>query len=707
LGRAEVETFLAKVARRKFEASGSYPAGIAAGAPFERKAPRTPYFDASDIAAPCCGAAATIVTSDEELVARVDAARPARYRAVPLTEVLGVGEGSSSENVLHRPSPLLFATAVREALADTADDAHLPLSAFRSAAFGVAHDAFPSIELSFTLAMGLPWERSAERIMEGWSNPFGGLLTFGHALGASGLVQVNKAHHLFCGDRRHVKEASPARSLFHPAGAIAFTTSVGGPLSHIVAGLFRGGFTRLPAPEQALRRGPNFASPLTHDWWVKRHQLRRVVPAYLKRLRGRVPGEPWLLEGVTYVSIRSALRALSEEDLSRLAFDGLEQLLAPEHLRVVRDELREAVRIVIGEADRVASMFDAFRMLTEEVLALSKSWRAAGMLKPGADALSEAKLAERVKECLRVPIAVVHGASDDRRARRRLLFLPAFELNYELLQEVDLISSSRNGHDQLMPVRVDSTMLPFWYGRATRPERPPNAARIASPKEIVDQILGHREGPESAAELQLLRIWFQPDPPRPVLEQALRAAGGFPDAPAPRLRVHQYVAEVIDRGTLADPAGADELLGRAAREAVPFLEPYESTAEQVGEVLVVAAFERPPFGNHSEDGILKLARFAREVAQATLEHRITIRAAICAADGALFEDASGRVNLASPSRARAAELLRTLSCSSPGSLLAVETTDTALREAIQQRMTGWKLEPSSQPSCAVWRKLQF
>src|ERR1700737_802230 len=86
------------------------------------------------------------LTRDEERVARLAARRNPRYRRLPLVEVLGVGEGSSNANFLQPESPLLFATAVREALAATADDARLPHSVFSQAAFAVLHDAFPSIE---------------------------------------------------------------------------------------------------------------------------------------------------------------------------------------------------------------------------------------------------------------------------------------------------------------------------------------------------------------------------------------------------------------------------------------------------------------------------------------------------------------------------------------------------------------------------------
>src|SRR3984893_1536163 len=240
LSRDEVEEPLARVSQRKFQLSNAYPAGFSSGRPAKRIARRTPYFDGADIAAPCCGAAVTILTSDEELVAQ-------------------------------REAPLLFATAVREALAATADDARLPHSVFSQAAFAVLHDAFPSIELAFLLGMGLGWERAKERARDCWGNPFGGLLAVGHAIGASGLVQVTKALHLFAGDTRYVRRDAPGvgewRHSFRSEGALAATTSVGGPLSHIVGGLFRGGYEAVPTPKPrfAERRADEDALPVSAD----------------------------------------------------------------------------------------------------------------------------------------------------------------------------------------------------------------------------------------------------------------------------------------------------------------------------------------------------------------------------------------------------------------------------------------------------------
>src|SRR5438105_12958536 len=530
VSRAEVIALLERISSRKFEAAKQYPAGIQAGKPFRRDSPRTPYFDANDIAAPCCGSAACIVTSDEELALRVAAARSPRYRATSVTEVLGVGEGSSNENFLHRQSPLLFSTAVREALAATADDARRPISVFASSAFGVAHDAFPSIELSFLLAMGLSYERSAERMAEGWPNPFGGLLTFGHALGASGLVQVNKAHHLFSGDQRYVKDAPGTRRQgFRESGATAFTTSVGGPLSHIVGGLFRGGFEKLrPFAERGVVRQPDpETSPLATDWRAKRRQLQLALPSHLGRLRG--PGEPWLVEGITYVSIRSALRALGPEDAARLTFDGLEEYVLAERLEELRAQLRGVVVIVMGEAERLISMFDVFRLLTDEVRELTSAWRASGWISPAGARLPEEKLADRVKETLRVPLAVLCGASAEP-SRRRVQFLPAFGLDYASLEDVDLVWSTPRG--ELAPASRDPAQLPFWNAAAARPEREAAQQRPGFPQEMVDQILQRRAPPESAAELELLRLWFAPDPPRPALEQALRRAGPALASPA-------------------------------------------------------------------------------------------------------------------------------------------------------------------------------
>jgi hypothetical protein len=695
LQRDEIERLLSRVAARKLGAGAGYPAGIHAGRGYKRESRRTPYFDASDIAVPCCGAAATIVTSDEELALAIAASRSERFRTPPVTEVLGVGEGSSNENFLHRKSPLLFTTAVREAFADTADDARLPLSVFPCCAFGVAHDAFPSIELSFLLGMGLSWERSAERMAEGWSNPLGGLLTFGHALGASGLVQVNKAHHLFCVDQRYIAE-SPGhrREGFRRDGALAFTTSVGGPLSHVVAGIFRGGYQELrPLRDRVSRRAAGKeGAPAGTEWRARRYQLRLVLPSYLRGVDGA-----WLVEGTTYVSIRSCLKALTAEDVARLQFDGIEELVKPERLEELRVRLRTVVALVKQESERLSSMFDVFRVLTDEVRELAAGYVAGGLVPPEVAAQGEDRLADRLKECLRAPLMVLCAVQGDR-ARRQVRFLPQAGVSAAQLEEVDLISE-RTG----LPLPAPAERLPFWNARAKRPEDTAPAAPAASAKELLDRIVAQPGGPRDARELSLLRAWFAPDAPRTAVQRALREAGCTGAGPEPRVRSVFYLGEMSDPASRLPPEEGHELLGRAAREARAFVEAYQSGLVQVGPTLALVAFERPPFVTRADEVLISTARFAQEVARAVQEHGLSVRAAACAGEGGLFDDVAGRPSVASPAAARAQWLLACIRQVAQGrSALVIEGGSSLLVPLLKQRLVGWELQPEGPAGATIW-----
>ena len=522
LAPRELEAFLARVAARKAQVGANYPAGINAGKPFKRDTRRTPWFDASDIAVPCCGAAATIVTSDDALIEAIASSKTARFRTAPLTEVLGLGDGSTNPDLLHRKAPLLFAPAVYGALAGCADDAHVPVSTFTSSAFGVVHDAFPSIELSFLLALGLGWDRAAERMAEGWSNPVGGLLTFGHALGASGLVQINKAHHLFCVDRRYLLEAD-SRQGFREDGALAFTTSVGGPLSHIVCSLLRGGHQEHRPPRQ--RREPAAPAPVSAAWEAKARLLWMLLPSQLRA----VP-DAWLVEATTSVSIRSCLRALSADDVSRLDFEGLEELIAAPFLGEVRKRLRTVVAVAQQESERLSSMFDVFRLLTDEVREIVAECRAQGRLRPEASALEERRLVDRFKEALRVSLVVLSLPMEDG-AHRTVCFTGPGEL-----QEAAFVAA-----DTLRPLPAGPQALPFWTVRAVRPELPAEPDR-GDEAQVLGEIAAR--GPRTAAELRLLRTWFSLDPPRPLLERALSDAGlSGPSRPA--VRAVFYAGEVM------------------------------------------------------------------------------------------------------------------------------------------------------------------
>ena len=682
LGAAELESLLARVSARKAQTGANYPAGIHAGKPYRRDTRRTPWFDAADIAVPCCGAAATIVTSDEALVETIVASRGSRYRNAPVTEVLGVGDGSSNPDLLHRKSPLIFPQAVYGALANTADDGRIPLSTLPACAFGVLHDAFPSIELSFLLALGLGWDRAAERMAEGWSNPVGGLLTFGHALGASGLVQVNKAHHLFSLDQRYLPEAQ-SRQGFRADGALGFTTSVGGPLSHIVCTLLRGGYQESQPLRPRPLPGPPHV-PVSTSWDAKLPLLRLLVPSQLRAMPGA-----WLLEGTTSVSIRSCLRQLPPSDLARLKFDGLEELVSPEALDEIRQRLRTVVRVAQQEADRVSSMFDVFRLLTDEIRELASECRAHGKLHPSTAGLGDNEIAARMKESLRVSLALVSRPNANG-AHREVRFLSGGTAG---LEDAEFVAA-----DTLKPLPSPPQTLPFWNSRATRPSAPPSGPRGEMKR--IEELA--RRGPSTAAELDLLRVWFALEPTPPLLEAALRACGAVVEE-RPRVRAVFYAGEIIDAGPRLLPEEAHEFLGVVAYRARAYLEAYESEMTQVGPALSAVAFERPPFRSRIDAALLSAARFAQEVGRTVFEHGVVMSAAVCADEGAVFYDVNGRCAVASPGAQRAAQLLafaRKAAARRPA--FALEGASPLIVSLLEQRLTGWERIDDAPAEVALW-----
>ncbi len=147
----------------------------------------------SHVAPAATGACAVVLTSDERAVkAWLEATGHGR-----VVRVLGVGEGDDDPRVGARPEPLLFLKSMRQALVNLRRSTGVGHGFVRQSAFAVLHDAFPSIELAFLQALGFSPIEALERAVTEWPNPFGGLTAFGHALAASGLVQVAKAFHIF------------------------------------------------------------------------------------------------------------------------------------------------------------------------------------------------------------------------------------------------------------------------------------------------------------------------------------------------------------------------------------------------------------------------------------------------------------------------------------------------------------------------------
>ncbi len=403
-----------------------------------------------------------------------------------------------------------------------------------------------------------------------------------------------------------------------------------------------------------------------------------------------------MVEGVTSVSVRSCLRALRPDDIARLTFDGLEELVVPERLQEMRHRLRTVVAVAQQETERLASMFDVFRLLTDEVREIASECRSRALLLPQAAALADEKLTERFKESLRVSLAVLCRADGDR-AAREVRFLPQGALTVLALDEVTLVSP------QLDPLPAAREELPFWNVRAVRPPAPPVAPLAATPVGTVDALVARPGGPRTAAELELLRLWFSPDPPRTLLDRALRSTGAAGVASPPSVRAVFYAGEIADPGILVEADAAHELLGAAAREARAYLEAYESTVVQMGGTLLAVAFERPPFRTGGEEPLLSAGRFALEVARGAAEHGIQLRAAACSGEGSVYEDVNGRPAVASEAAARAAQLLAELpALSQRRAAFALSGASDLLTALLGPRLAGWDRAADRPFGATVW-----
>jgi hypothetical protein len=263
----------------------------------------------------------------------------------------------------------------------------------------------------------------------------------------------------------------------------------------------------------------------------------------------------------------------------------------------------------------------------------------------------------------------------------------------------ELVDADFVAADTLRPVQTRPEVLPFWTVRATRPELPPEPS-AGGESERLGEIAA--QGPRTAAELRLLRTWFSLDPPRPLLERAMRAAGIESTAPPP-VRAVFYAGEIADPGPQLTPREAHELLGFVAHRARAFLEAYASAATQVGPLLSVVAFEHPHVRAGLEAALFSAARFAQEIARSALDQGVVVRAAVCAGDGVVFEDVNGRPAVASPASRRATDLLAAARAIAPDRpAFTLEGASELVVTLLGQRLSGWERAAEGPPGAAVW-----
>ncbi|HET9754127.1 MAG TPA: hypothetical protein VFP52_14235, partial [Myxococcales bacterium] len=335
------------------------------------------------------------------------------------------------------------------------------------------------------------------------------------------------------------------------------------------------------------------------------------------------------------------------------------------------------------------SMFDVFRLLTDEMREIAAECKAQGRVRPEFSGLDEGKLAGSLKECLRVSVAVLSRPTNEDGAHRHVHFVGPSEL-----QDADFVTA-----ESLRRVDAPAEALPFWTVRASRPDVPPQESQ-AGADERLGEIAGR--GPQTAAELDLLRIWFSLDPVQPLLDRALRAVGvALPHHPT--VRAIFYAGEIVHPGPHLSARAAHELLGFVAHRARAFLEAYESAATQVGPALSVVSFEKAAGGAGGDAALFSAARFAQEIARSAFDHGVVVRAAVCVGEGAVFEDVNGRPAVASLAARRAAELLAAVRAISPRRpALALEGASELVMTLLGQRLTGWERAEGGPAGAATW-----
>src|SRR3989475_11697685 len=164
-------------------------------------------------------------------------------------------------------------------------------------------------------------------------------------------------------------------------------------------------------------------------------------------------------------------------------------LFRSQFLGEARKRLRTVVAVAQQESERLSSMFDVFRLLTDEVREIVEECRAQGRLRPEASGLDERRLVDRFKEALRVSLVVLSRPMEDG-AHRMVRYTGPGEL-----QEADFVAAAT-----LRPLPAGPEALPFWTVRAVRPDLPPEPYRCGE-ADALGAIASR--APTTAAELRL------------------------------------------------------------------------------------------------------------------------------------------------------------------------------------------------------------
>ena len=598
------------------------------------------------LAAASNGACAVVLTTNDDLVREWLQAK--KYGRV--VRVIGIGEGDDNPLVSQRREPFLFLKSVRQALAQLRRETETDLDFLQRSAFAVLHDAFPSIEMSFLIALGFSPIEAVHRSMSHWPNPYGGLTGFGHALAASGLVQIAKAFHIFVRPDEYVPQELP--ETLHrdytrtPRPIHCLTSSVGGPLTHIVTMLLEsvpvGERAELP-PSYAPRRrhGPMpevlLASaelgPMSFE--RKRRWAQEQMELYRRACHQCELRRPDASIGVVEARTRLDLRSI-EVPLPRHFFDRWKPAHPGADTHVLPETPPEIVAILTkpdfnardGSLDNAVS--DIVRN-SGTALSSRETW-----------------------EQLRPHVALISGGGPHLNDHpHRICLLP--DPNIQVGALVRVGSDGVRGFPFIIGVVADAPgLVPLWYQHEAGEERP----LLKNESGISGLVEALREGRMSIelwqqvfarAEDVLHKIRSNPQASPPP--SAVRLVKELLLTSAPN---RWHVADALERLSGADVGearGTSELTGCALFSlAQPTNKPQEINAvlDAISQfrgwlagadiranpfaesVSVFARFRRPSTGRAVEDGEAwpLILRFAKDVYARCLDQGVRLRIAV-------------------------------------------------------------------------------
>jgi hypothetical protein len=648
------------------------------------------------------GACAVALTTDRALVERWIERERAQGRRPRLVRVLGVGEGDARGALTRRAEPFVYFKAMRQALSELRRTTGTNLDFLRASSFAVLHDAFPSIEMAFLLSLGFSPFDAAQRALTWWPNPYGGLLAFGHALAASGLVQIARAFHAFTRPENYL----PGPGVLHPDLTTTrdvthcLTTSVGGPMTHVVATLLQAfpldeaweqSADRASVPPGARRRWLNDEAPSEQPFAPeRRHRLEsfdsesfehktRWVSDVARRYVDALGADLAVLEARSSFTLARVPDGLLPLPAVFLAGWRAEPVCYGTWRATVPDALVERLRALLSTRDEDAEGRGPIDLACEAVdshaVALFSAWK---LDHPDAaeDRVVRQDLRDALYHALRLPVGLVSarggsalGAIPDPETSHRLCLLSAAVMSPDAPPVGTLVRLDE--HPRIAVVvaveRALPGLVPPWYrdpAHAYGPVRSPTVTQVDA---LFNLTRALRSGPMSREILQGLRdvaaeaiddLLAAPElAAHPGLVRLMHELVLDPDEDRSRLLAALEVwlgADVARRAddgeTFAccafalaledrhdDLSRKLETVARAIRRAEGWFGGSDVIHERVGEVFAITVSD-PRTRAVDARSWTATARFARDVYQACLREGVRVRAATCIDRGQRFRE---------------------------------------------------------------------